>query len=138
MSTCLQSVGETCLLNKKSHYLHYLQFHHHPYKLRYLWFNLPLRCVKGGANTMWALLTFLKYKTTNYGVRVMKRYSWNIFQWNQNKTKSTKLTQWRIIVIRQYLNIGLIWITYFQGAVNVRYSSINKYPNLPCELLCFF
>ena len=37
----LRSVGEKRLLMKKFQYFHYSYFHHHPYKCRYLWFNLP-------------------------------------------------------------------------------------------------
>ena len=52
-----------------------------------------LRCVKGGANTMRTLVTF----ETIDDVGVMGRYAPNILQWNKNKTKSTKMTQWRLL-----------------------------------------
>ena len=38
-----------------------------------------------------ALLTFKKYKTTNYDVSGMRRYNQNIFQWNKNDLQSTKM-----------------------------------------------
>ena len=47
-----------------------------------------LRCGKGGANTLWALLTFEKYKTTNFDVYEIRSYSRNIFQWNKNDIKA--------------------------------------------------
>ena len=53
-----------------------------------------LHSVKGGANTTWALLNL---KKMNYDVSVMRRYSRNILQWSKIKTKSTKLTQWRLL-----------------------------------------
>ena len=50
-----------------------------------------LHCVKGGANTMRALITFEKYETTNYDVGKIRRYGQNILQWNKIKTKSIKM-----------------------------------------------
>ena len=41
---------------------------------------------------MWALLNLEKYKTTNYDISGMRRFSWNIFQWKKNDMKSTKMT----------------------------------------------
>ena len=66
-----------------------------------------LHCVKGGANTMQALETLEKYKRTNYDLCRMGRYTWNIFQWNKNKTKSKKMMQWRLLLMySNYLNTG--------------------------------
>ena len=42
---------------------------------------------------MRTLLTFEKYKTTNYDVSGMRRYSRNILHWNKNDMKSTKMTK---------------------------------------------
>ena len=41
---------------------------------------------------MRVLLTFEKYKTTNYDISGMRRYCRNILQWNKNNMKSTKMT----------------------------------------------
>ena len=53
--------------------------------------------MKGGANTMRALITLEKYETTNYDVGRMSRYSQNKLQWNKSKTKGMKMTQWRLL-----------------------------------------
>ena len=47
---------------------------------------------------MRALVTIEKYERTNYDVCRMGRYIRNIFQWNKNKTKSTKMTQWILLL----------------------------------------
>ena len=49
---------------------------------------LALCCVKGGANTMWTLVTLEKYKGTINDVNTMRGYIPNILQWNKNKTKA--------------------------------------------------
>ena len=54
--------------------------------------ELALHSEKGGANMLRALSLCEKYGTTNYDVSGMRRYSWNILQWNKNDIKSTKMT----------------------------------------------
>ena len=51
-----------------------------------------LHSEKGGTNILRALLTIEKYETRNYDVSGMRRYSWNILQWNKNDTNSMKMT----------------------------------------------
>ena len=58
---------------------------------------LALLCVKGGANTMRTLVTLDKYEGTIDDICAMRGHSGNILQWNKNKTKSMKLTQWRLL-----------------------------------------
>ena len=71
---------------------------------------------KGGANTLRALLTLEKYEKTNHDICVMRRYGQNIFQWNKNDIKSTRMTtgdyyillkqlldgKWEFLQIRQW------------------------------------
>ena len=49
-----------------------------------------------------ALVTFEKYETTNYDVGRMRSYSRNILQY---KTKSMKMTQWRLLGVEEFLNL---------------------------------
>ena len=51
-----------------------------------------LHSEKGGANTLRVPLILKKYKTMNYDACRMRRYSWNILQWNKNDMKSMKMT----------------------------------------------
>ena len=44
-------------------------------------------------------LNFWKAQTTNNDICRMRRYSRNIFQWNKNKTESTKTTQGRPLLL---------------------------------------
>ena len=63
-----------------------------------------LGCVKGGANTMWTLVTLEKYDSTLNDVCIMGSYARNILQWNKNKTKSTEITQWRLLLKQSFVN----------------------------------
>ena len=43
------------------------------------------------------LLTIEKYERIMDDECVMGRYARNILQWNKNKTKSMRMTQWRLL-----------------------------------------
>ena len=45
-----------------------------------------LCCMKGGVNTIQALITIEKYEINIDEVCVMGRYAGNILQWSKNKT----------------------------------------------------
>ena len=57
-----------------------------------------LHCVKGVANTMQTLKILEKNEGNIDDASAMRGYSRHILQWNKNKTKSRKMTQWRLLL----------------------------------------
>ena len=58
---------------------------------------------------MRTLLIFEKYETTNFDVCGMRRYNWNILQWNKNDIKSMRMTtekRLRLTALHGKLTLG--------------------------------
>ena len=68
-------------------------------------------CRSTGLCCTFTLLVYIYELTVfkNNDVCIVRRHSQNILQWNKNKTKSTKMTQWRLLCTKVIIGFPGNW-----------------------------
>ena len=98
-------------------------------------------------------MVYVFFTKKNNDLGKMRRYSWNILQWNKNKTKSTRMTQWRLLpqtqyvlerslnhhdLLRTYLNVHgprINALQYMVSKYDFFFSALNGPPSKPGQFV---